>query len=91
MDELGRKIVREGLFEAIEHQMKEGKPPETKKTFDRLRAAGHSRKETMKLIVYVLICEMNEMIKEHRAFDEAVYVKALKALPRLPWEDEPED
>ncbi|MFH1596368.1 MAG: hypothetical protein ABIG94_08385 [Pseudomonadota bacterium] len=86
-----RKIAREALFKAIRIQMKEGNPPETTETFRRLMSEGYSRKESMKLIACVLLVEINEMVKENRLYNEATYVKALKALPRLPWEDEPED
>lgn len=91
MSEPDRKIAREALFEAIENQMKEGEPRETKATFHRLLAAGYSRKETMKLLACVLLVELNDMVRENRIYDEASYVKKLKALPRLPWEEEPED
>ena len=86
-----RKAVREALFEVIENQMKADNPPETKATYHRLRAAGHSRKETMKMLACVVLNELNDMIKENRTFNEAGYIKALKALPRLPWEEEPDD
>jgi hypothetical protein len=85
-----RKMVREGLFKAIETQMKDGEPAETKATFNRLLAAGYSRKETMKFLASVLLVELNDMVRDKRLYDEASYVKKLKALPRLPWEEEPE-
>ena len=91
MSEPDRKIVREALFEAIENQMKAGTPPATKETFDRLRAAGHSRKETMKFLACVLLCELNEMIRDKRMYDETNYINRLYMLPQLPWEYEAED
>jgi hypothetical protein len=91
MHEPDRKNVRKTLFEVIENQMKMDKPPETKETFHRLRSAGYSRKETMKLLACVLICELNEMVRNNRTYDEAIYIKKLKALPEMPWEVEPED
>ena len=86
-----RKAAREVLFEIIENQMKADNPPETKVTYHRLTAAGHSRKETMKLLACVLLVELNDMVREKRIYDEASYVKKLKALSRLPWEEEPDD
>lgn len=91
MSEPDRRIAREALFEAIENQMKAGNPPATKETFNRLRAAGHSRKETMKFLACVLLCELNEMLRDNRTYDEMSYVNRLKMLPQLPWEYEPED
>ena len=86
-----RKKVRKALFEVIENQIKMDNPPETKETFHRLRAAGFSRKESMRLLACVLLVEMNDMIKDNRLYDEVSYVNRLKALPEMPWEDEPEE
>jgi hypothetical protein len=91
MYEPDRKMAREALFEAIENQMREDNPRETKATFHRLLADGYSRKETMKLLACVLLVELNDMVRDNRLYEEASYVKKLKALPRLPWEEEPED
>jgi hypothetical protein len=91
MHEPDRKMVQEALFEAIENQMKEGEPRETKATFDRLLADGYSRRETMKFLASVLLVELNDMVRDNRLYDEASYVKKLKTLPLLPWEAEPED
>ena len=91
MSEPDRKIAREALFKAIDNQIKEGNPPATKETFDRLISAGYSRNETMKYLASVLLCELNEMIRDKRMYDEASYVNRLNLLPLLPWEYEPED
>lgn len=91
MSEPDRRIAREALFEAIENQMREGNPAATKQAFDRLRAAGHSRKNTMRVLAPVLLYELNEMLRDKRMYDEASYVNRLKKLPLLPWEYEPEE
>jgi hypothetical protein len=93
MYETDRRKIRKTLFEVIENQMKANNPPETKETYQRLRGAGYSRKETMKVLACVVLKELNDMVKENRTFDEAGYIQALKALPQLPWEweEEPED
>ena len=91
MHEPDRRMAREALFEAIENQMKEDEPRETKVTFHRLLAAGYSRKETMKLLACVLLVELYDMVRDNRLYEEASYVKKLQALPQLPWEEEPED
>jgi hypothetical protein len=91
MPEPDRKKVRKTLFKVIENQMKMDNPPETKETFHRLRAAGYSRKESMRLLACVLLVELNDMIRDNRLYDEATYVKKLTALPEMPWEDEPEE
>ncbi|MDP2045967.1 MAG: hypothetical protein Q8L00_07135, partial [Deltaproteobacteria bacterium] len=60
-----RKMAREALYEAIENQMREDNPLETKATFHRLLAAGYSRKETMRLLACVLLVELNDMVRDH--------------------------
>ena len=50
MTEPDRDALRDAIFEIIENQMRDGTPPQTKTTYDRLIAAGHSPIETMKLI-----------------------------------------
>jgi hypothetical protein len=91
MDEKRARNVRKQLFEVINNQMRADDPPETKKTYNRLRLLGYSHFNTMKYIASVILTEMNDMLKENRLFNNAGYVEALKQLPRLPWDDEPED
>jgi hypothetical protein len=90
MYEPDRQVAREALFEAIENQMKGEGPPETKETFDRLRASGYSRNKTMELLACALLVELDEMVREKRPYDAASYIRKLKALPQLPWEYDPE-
>ena len=81
-----REAARSAIFEIIENQIKTGTPPETKQTLKRLLVEGHSKEVAMKLIACVVISEISDVVKEGRSYDEAAYVKALIALPRLPWD-----
>jgi predicted secreted Zn-dependent protease len=74
--------VREALFETIQNQIDKNNPKETKTTYDRLIHEGRPHDEAMRLIAFVLVREMNDMLKASRPFNEARYIKALKALPR---------
>jgi hypothetical protein len=81
--ENGNKMnVREALFETIQNQIDKNNPKETKVTYDRLIREGHPHDEAMRLIAFVLVREMNDMLKASRPFNEARYIKALKALPK---------
>jgi len=91
MDQARAKNIRRELFKVIEVQIKDNNPSATKETFHRLRAAGYSRKETMRLLACVLLVELNDMVRDNRLYDEATYVKKLLALPERPWEKESED
>ncbi len=84
MTEPDMDILREGLFEAIEIQMRDGTPPETKRTFDRLVGEGYSKDDAMGLIASALTVEMANILADRREYDEDAYVRELRALPELP-------
>ncbi|PWB66971.1 MAG: hypothetical protein C3F16_00920, partial [Betaproteobacteria bacterium] len=71
------KTVRDAFMEVVVNQLETGDPPETKATLDRLMADGNSRGEAMQLIAAVARKEMQEMMSEGRAFDNARYAKLL--------------
>ena len=50
MNDPDPEILRGAFFEVIETQIRDRTPPETKDTYDRLRAEGYSEEEAMKLI-----------------------------------------
>ncbi|MCW5592705.1 MAG: hypothetical protein KIS74_11455 [Burkholderiales bacterium] len=77
------KTVRDAFMEVVVNQLETGDPPETKATLDRLMADGNSRGEAMQLIAAVARNEMQAMMSEGRAFDNARYAKLLARLPKL--------
>ncbi len=81
------EIAREAIFEVIENQMRDGTPPETKQTFDRLRGDGYSHEDTMKLIGCVVSTEIFDVLKNKEPFNEKRFVAALHSLPTLPWDE----
>ena len=88
MTESDPNVARAAIFEIIENQMSDADPPETKQTYDRLIADGHSRDETMKMIGCVVSSEIFGIVKRGESFDLSRFVAALHALPKLPWDDE---
>lgn len=82
------EIMRAAIFEIIENQMRDGTPPETKQTYDRLIADGHSHEDTMKMIGCVVTSEIFDVLKQGQPYNESRYVAALHALPELPWDDD---
>jgi len=82
------KTIRSAIFEVIENQMRDGTPPETKETYDRLLSEGYSKEETMKYIACVVSLEIFGVLKEKRTYNNDSYVNSLKALPALPWEND---
>ena len=85
MEEDGSEIARDAIFEAIENQIRDGNPPVTKETYDRLASEGHSHEETLKLIGCALSVEIFGALKNKEVFNEERYKKNLNNLPDLPW------
>ena len=82
------KELQNAIHAIVKNQMRDGTPPETKQTYDRLMAAGHSREETMRLIGCAVTTEIFDVLKENQNYDEQRYIAALEALPKLPQHDE---
>lgn len=86
MDDEEAEFARKAILEAVETQIRDGEPPETAETLQRLMDEGESREEAIRLISCVLADEMFQIMKHEREFDRAGYVEALARLPRMPWE-----
>jgi hypothetical protein len=83
-----RAVVRAAILEVVDNQLRDGDPPETRQTLARLMAEGFSRQEARRLIGMVILCEMNDMVREGRIFDEARFAAHLQRLPEPPWDEE---
>ena len=87
MAKVPNPAVREAIIEIVRNQVRDGTPPETGKTLDRLVADGHTREQAEELIACVVCSEMSDMLKNSEVFNETRYLAALRRLPKLPWED----
>jgi hypothetical protein len=76
--------ARRAIFEAIDNQLRDNDPPETRETLDRLIASGHTKAESRELIAAVLAAEIFHVLGQQEEFDQARYVAALHRLPELP-------
>ena len=79
-------ILKATTLEIVENQLRDNSPPETKVTYDRLLAKGYSDQEARELIGAAVSVEIYDVLKSNKPFDEARYIKALRRLPKLPWE-----
>lgn len=70
--------------EAVENQLREDNPQETKQTLDRLMAEGQSREQAIVLISRALAVEIREVMKTGLPYNEERYLTALANLPDLP-------
>ena len=80
------EVVSAAMYEVVDNQLRDGEPPETKQTLERLLAEGHSRSEARRLIAAAVSSEIFEVLKHKRPYDQARYVAALARLPKMPWD-----
>ncbi len=78
--------LKKVILEVIDTQVRTNEPPETAQTLARLQDRGLSQEEALKLIGYVVATEVFAVLKEGRQYDEEKYIRALQALPKLPWD-----
>ena len=76
----------EAIRQVADNQIRDNDPPETRETFERLVATGHTEDEARELIAAVIGVEVFQIMKTEREFDKSGYVSALKKLPELPEE-----
>ena len=78
----------EVIFDTIENQIRDGQPPATAATLQRLMDDGMSRELALRYIGCVLSVELFEIVKHSKPFDNARYVSNLEALPELPYDED---
>ena len=78
--------LRRALFEIVDNQLRDGTPPETRLTLQRLIGDGLSRKAARELIACVVSAEIFDVLKSGQPYQADRYLAGLRALPRLPWE-----
>jgi hypothetical protein len=87
MDE-PREMLRATVLEVVDNQIRDGTPPATRQTFERLQREGHPPAEAKRLIARVVAAEVFTMFKSKQVFDEARFVQRLLQLPDMPWSDD---
>ena len=78
--------LRDQIFEIIKNQIRDNNPPETKKTFDRLRKQGYDEFQAKQMIGQCLAVELFGVMKHGTPYNHERYVKNLKALPKEPFD-----
>ena len=87
MDE-PREMLRATVLEVVDNQIRDGTPPATRQTFERLQREGHPSAEAKRLIAGVVAAEVFAIFKSKRPFDEVRFVQRLHQLPDMPWSDD---
>ena len=81
-------VLRAAILEVVDNQLRDGTPPETRATLKRLMADGIPELEAREHIACVVSTEIFDVLKSGQPYQEERYVSGLRALPRLPWENE---
>ena len=72
------------ILEIVDTQLRDGTPPETRQTFDRLITAGYTPEGARQLLAHVVVSEIYIVMKRGERYDMARFVAALHQLPILP-------
>ncbi len=78
-----RPAITAAIYEVVDNQLRDGNPPVTKETYDRLAASGIADPEIRRLIANVLVLEIHDMLKEKKNFNLERYTAALRKLPEI--------
>ncbi len=84
MSEKFNPRLRAAFLTAVEKQLKDNDPPESRQTYERLIREGHSEIEAKELIGAAIAAETYYILKENQTFNHDRFVKNLNRLPRLP-------
>ena len=68
------------IFEVVENQIRDNNPPETKTTWDRLKAAGYADLQIKKKIGGVIAEHLYYVMKDKVPMDMEKYIRDLKGL-----------
>jgi hypothetical protein len=81
-----RPVAKQPRFgralEVVDHQLREGTPPETRATLDRLMGEGFSRQRARELIASVVLSDILDVMDRGQSYQEGRYLAGLRALPR---------
>lgn len=84
MDSQFKQNLRDAVLKAVENQLVNKNPPETKQTYDRLLCEGHSENDAKLLIANVIAAEILEVVNRHESFNHHLFAKALNRLSVMP-------
>ncbi len=80
------EILKAEILQAVETQIRDNNPPETKQTYRRLQASGISEANAKIYIGQCIMLEIFNIMKHQQPFDEKRFVKNLTRLPERPEE-----
>lgn len=72
------------ILDVVEKQLRDGTPPQTRETLERLMGQGFSEEDARHLIGAAMAAEMRTVVSESRSFSEMRFLALMKDLPRIP-------
>ncbi len=81
------ELSKEAIIKAINNQIKNNDPAETKHTYDRLMAEMGDHEEVMKYLGIVMSAEIFDVLKKKEPFNRERYIERLNKLPDTAWLD----
>jgi len=80
--------LKAAYLEAVENQLRDNNPPETRQTLERLRTEGISEQDAKLLIASVIAAETFEIMRSSTKFDHERFVRNLNRLPDQSFDDQ---
>ena len=72
--------LKAAIVEVVENQIRDGDPPETRQTLERLLSAGYSRKQAIEMIGSAVMEEIWAILHDHKPFDRVCFTALLEQL-----------
>jgi hypothetical protein len=72
------------ILEIVDTQLRDGTPPETRATFDRLIGLGYTPEGARQLLAHVVVREIFTVMARGESYNAARFAAALHRLPALP-------
>jgi hypothetical protein len=72
------------ILEIVDTQLRDGVPPETRQTLERLVQSGHTPEGARQLIAHAAAAEIVAVMARGEAYSQARFIAALHRLPQLP-------
>lgn len=80
------RLLSKTIYEIVDGQLREGRPPETRETYKRLLADGISPQEARRPIACVIVNEIYYILHDDEPYSETRFIATLRKLSKMPWE-----
>jgi len=81
-------VINAVIMETLETQLRENNPPETRATYERLKANGIDEQMVRMLLASVIAGEILAIMKTKESFNLDRFTSRLSTLPDMPWREE---